>query len=258
MVSMRSSGRFTGVLDSASPAYPERREMTVCVKPGLARRAQPSAIIAGGASSPLRRGRRARGPFSAVAMLMARCPGFAVPTMVVDMPGWLRVKRRTNSIADMPASASTSSMPEVSQFRWPRPGPSSGGRRYPRERQAPAARRPWSGQVDQRRPVVQLERDHPAARPDHPGQLADRPLLIGDIHQDPFGPDAVHRVVAEFQPLHVTDLASDGAAQVGGAAAGTRRSWPGSGRCPARTTARGDPSGQPPQLRGPCRSRSSR
>jgi hypothetical protein len=30
---MRSSDRFTGFLDSASPAYPEQREMTVCVKP---------------------------------------------------------------------------------------------------------------------------------------------------------------------------------------------------------------------------------
>src|ERR1035441_887548 len=55
-------------------------------------------------------------------MLVTRCAGFAVPTMVVDRPGWLRVKRRTNSIVDMPASASRSSMPEVSQFRWPRPG----------------------------------------------------------------------------------------------------------------------------------------
>jgi hypothetical protein len=36
-VSMRSSGRFTGFLDSASPAYPEQREMTVCVKPVLVR-----------------------------------------------------------------------------------------------------------------------------------------------------------------------------------------------------------------------------
>jgi hypothetical protein len=30
---MRSSDRFTGFLDSASPAYPEQHEMTVCVKP---------------------------------------------------------------------------------------------------------------------------------------------------------------------------------------------------------------------------------
>jgi hypothetical protein len=65
---------------------------------------------------------RRQGPFSAIAMLPARCPGFAVPTMVVDRAGWLRVKRRTNSIAGMPASASRSSIPEVSQFRWPRPG----------------------------------------------------------------------------------------------------------------------------------------
>jgi hypothetical protein len=100
-------------------------------------------------------------------------------------------------------------------------------------------------QVDQRRPVVQLERDDPAARADNPGQLADRPLLIGDIHQDPFGPDAVHRVVAEFQPLHVTDLASDGAAQVGGAAAGLIDH--GVVHVDAQhRSARGDPSGQPP------------
>ena len=46
----------------------------------------------------------------------------AVPTIVVDSPGWLSVKRRMNSIAGIPASASSSWMPEVSQFRWPTPG----------------------------------------------------------------------------------------------------------------------------------------
>jgi hypothetical protein len=80
--------------------------------------------------------------------------------------------------------------------------------------------RPLIGQIDQCRPVVQLECNDPAARLDHPGQLADCPLLIGNVHQDPLGPDPVHRVVAEFQPLHVTDLTSHDAAEVGSAAAG--------------------------------------
>src|SRR6266516_3494384 len=57
-----------------------------------------------------------------MAMLLARWAGLDVPTIVVDRPGWLSVKRRTNSILLMPASLRRPAMPEVSQFRWPTPG----------------------------------------------------------------------------------------------------------------------------------------
>jgi hypothetical protein len=50
-------------------------------------------------------------------MLPTRWTGFDVPTIVVDKPGWLSVKRRTNSILLMPASLRRPAMPEVSQFR---------------------------------------------------------------------------------------------------------------------------------------------
>jgi len=52
----------------------------------------------------------------------ARWTGFDVPTIVADRPGWLSVKRRTNSMLLIPASLSRPAMPEVFQFRWPTPG----------------------------------------------------------------------------------------------------------------------------------------
>src|SRR5207245_11600285 len=57
-----------------------------------------------------------------MAMLLARWTGLDVPTIVVDRPRWLSVKRRTNSMLVMPASLRRPAMPQVSQFRWPTPG----------------------------------------------------------------------------------------------------------------------------------------
>ena len=116
-------------------------------------------------------------------------------------------------------------MPEVSQFRWPRPG--SWVSDDPREHQARrAARR--SGQVDPSPRSSSHAR--PGRQADHPG----RARRIGDIIRRS---RAIRRLGDEFQPLDVpTGIGRRRPRRR--CTAGTRRSWPGSGRCPARTTAR--------------------